>query len=111
MLTSEYDPTKSCYKNVVNPKPTFFSCVFSGILSLLMYLSTVWRAAICYAFSSSSPRHSRTMKVSVAAILLAASGASAYSVSRSSIRSLGQRNVASTSAQRKVRGDLKMEGA
>lgn len=49
------------------------------------------------------------MKVSVAAILLAASGASAYSVSRSSIRSLGQRNVASTSAQRKVRGDLKME--
>ena len=45
----------------------------------------------------------------VACALLAASGASAYSVNRSSIRSLGSKSVGS-SASRKVDASMKMEG-
>ena len=48
------------------------------------------------------------MKCSAAAIVLAASGASAYSVSRSTIRQLGQKNVAAQSTRR-VGSSMKME--
>jgi hypothetical protein len=50
------------------------------------------------------------MKLSAAIALAAVGGASAYSVNRSTLRSLGQKNVAATS-QRNVRtNDIKMEG-
>ena len=48
------------------------------------------------------------MKCSAAAIVLAASGASAYSVNRSTIRQLGQKNVAAQSTRR-VGSSMKME--
>lgn len=51
-----------------------------------------------------------TMKLSAAIALAAVGGSSAYSVNRSTLRSLGQKNVAATS-QRNVRtNDIKMEG-
>jgi len=50
------------------------------------------------------------MKLSAAIALAAIGGSSAYSVNRSTLRSLGQKNVAATS-QRNVRtNDIKMEG-
>jgi len=48
------------------------------------------------------------MKCSAAAIVLAASGASAYSVNRSTIRQLGQKNVAAQSSRR-AGSSMKME--
>ena len=48
------------------------------------------------------------MKCSAAVIVLAASGASAYSVNRSTIRQLGQKNVAAQSTRR-VGSSMKME--
>ena len=51
------------------------------------------------------------MKVSTAAIVLSLSGtASAYSVSRSSIRNLGQKSVQATGPQRSNGSTMKMEG-
>ena len=50
------------------------------------------------------------MKLSAALALAAVGGTSAYSVNRSTLRSLGQKNVAARS-QRNVRtNDIKMEG-
>ena len=52
------------------------------------------------------------MKVSVAAILLAAGGASVdgYSVSRSTLRNLGQKSVSFQGPSRNVGSTMKMEG-
>jgi len=49
------------------------------------------------------------MKCSAAAILLAASGASAYSVDRSSLRQLGQKSVVAQSGSRRVGSSMRME--
>merc|ERR1719329_1285085 len=49
------------------------------------------------------------MKISTAAILLSLSGASAYSVTRSSLRSLGQKTVKVSSPSRSVEPQMKME--
>jgi hypothetical protein len=52
-----------------------------------------------------------TMKISAALALAAVGGASAYSVNRSTLRSLGQRSVAGNTARSHVRSnDIKMEG-
>lgn len=53
-----------------------------------------------------------TMKLSAAAVLLAVSGASAYTIpTRSSLRSLGQKSVSASSGPRRDAGsNLKMEG-
>lgn len=52
------------------------------------------------------------LSVSAVAVLAVSGGASAYSVSRSSLRSLGQKSVSvsSSSQQRNAAGNLKMEG-
>ena len=50
------------------------------------------------------------MKLSAAIALAAVGGASAYSVNRSTLRSLGQRNVAATSQRNGRTNDIKMEG-
>jgi hypothetical protein len=49
------------------------------------------------------------MKLSAAIALAAVGGASAYSVNRSTLRSLGQRNVAATSQRNGRTNDIKME--
>ncbi|CAJ1965673.1 unnamed protein product [Cylindrotheca closterium] len=49
------------------------------------------------------------MKISTAAILLSLYGASAYSVTRSSLRSLGQKTVKASSPSRSVDPQMKME--
>ncbi len=52
-----------------------------------------------------------TMKISAALALAAVGGASAYSVNRSTLRSLGQKRVAGNAARSHVRpNDIKMEG-
>ena len=50
------------------------------------------------------------MKITAALALAAAGSASAYSVNRSTIRSLGQKNVASNAGARVRSNDIKMEG-
>ena len=51
------------------------------------------------------------MKLSAVTVLLAVSGASAYSIpNRASIRSLGQKTVVSSSGPRRNDASLKMEG-
>ena len=50
------------------------------------------------------------MKISTAAILLSLSGASAYSVTRSSLRTLGQKTVKVNTPTRTVEPQMKMEG-
>jgi len=51
------------------------------------------------------------MKLSAAIALAAVGGSSAYSVNRSTLRSLGQKNVAARSNVRNIRSnDIKMEG-
>eukprot|EP00980_Cylindrotheca_fusiformis_P012684 scaffold3103_cov136-Cylindrotheca_fusiformis.AAC.22 len=49
------------------------------------------------------------MKLSAAVIVLSLSGASAYSVTRSSLRSLGQKTVKANSPSRSVEPQMKME--
>lgn len=60
------------------------------------------------------PTHSiaaSTMKISAVIALAAVGGASAYSVNRSTLRSLGQKSVAGNTARSHVRSnDIKMEG-
>jgi len=51
-----------------------------------------------------------TMKISAAIALATIGGASAYSVNRSTLRSLGQKNVGQTSAPRNVGKSITMEG-
>ena len=50
------------------------------------------------------------MKLSTAVAVLSLSGASAYSVTRSSLRSLGQKTVSVKSPSRSVEPQMKMEG-
>ena len=50
------------------------------------------------------------MKLSTAVVVLSLSGASAYSVTRSSLRSLGQKTVSVKSPSRSVEPQMKMEG-
>jgi hypothetical protein len=50
------------------------------------------------------------MKLSTAAVVLSLSGASAYSVTRSSLRSMGQKTVKSSGPSRTVDAQMKMEG-
>ena len=50
------------------------------------------------------------MKISAAVALAALGGASAYSVNRSTLRSLGQKNVVQTTASRNVGKSMTMEG-
>ena len=51
-----------------------------------------------------------TMKITAALALAAASSASAYSVNRSTLRSLGQKSVSSASRSHVRSNDIKMEG-
>ena len=54
---------------------------------------------------------SPTMKISAALALAAVGGSSAYSVNRSTLRSLGQKSVGTTARSQNVRSnDIKMEG-
>lgn len=55
--------------------------------------------------------YTSTMKISAALALATLGGASAYSVNRSTLRSLGQKNVVQTSAPRNVGKSMTMEGA
>jgi len=51
------------------------------------------------------------MKISAALALAAVGGSSAYSVNRSTLRSLGQKSVGTTARSQNVRSnDIKMEG-
>jgi hypothetical protein len=50
------------------------------------------------------------MKFSIAAVVLSLSAASAFSASRSSLRSLGQKTVSANTSSRKVEPQMKMEG-
>jgi hypothetical protein len=50
------------------------------------------------------------MRISAAIALVAVGGASAYSVDRSSLRSLGQKSVGQTRSSRVRSNDIKMEG-
>ena len=50
------------------------------------------------------------MKISAALVLAAAGGASAYSVNRSTLRSLGQKSVGNTARAHVRSNDIKMEG-
>lgn len=50
------------------------------------------------------------MKISAAIALATVGGASAYSVNRSTLRSLGQKNVGQVSASRNVGKSITMEG-
>ena len=50
------------------------------------------------------------MKISAALALAAAGGASAYSVNRSTLRSLGQKSVGNTARAHVRSNDIKMEG-
>lgn len=59
----------------------------------------------------SSSLLSPTMKISAALALAAVGGSSAYSVNRSTLRSLGQKSVGTTARSQNVRSnDIKMEG-
>lgn len=51
-----------------------------------------------------------TMKISAAIALVAVGGASAYSVDRSSLRSLGQKSIGSSARSHVRSNDIKMEG-
>ena len=50
------------------------------------------------------------MKVSAGLAIAAVGGASAYSVNRSTLRTLGQKNVASNARAHARSNDIKMEG-
>lgn len=51
-----------------------------------------------------------TMKISAAIVVASLGGASAYSVNRSTLRSLGQKSVVQTRAPRNVGKKITMEG-
>ena len=83
-------------------------------VSLLLHVRP---SAVCSAFVRFAPHigpprlQTITMKISAAIALVAVGGASAYSVDRSSLRSLGQKSIGTNSARSHARSnDIKMEG-
>jgi len=83
-------------------------------VSLLLHVrpSAVCSAVVRFAPHIGPPRlQTITMKISAAIALVAVGGASAYSVDRSSLRSLGQKSIGTNSARSHARSnDIKMEG-